>query len=215
MHFRPYISSIVQISSRNSTLSVHHSTLEPYPKLLLMIQTARATRSIRLNVSGKTAHVLVHFMYTGAYEHLPFNGSDPQEWQHSEFATCLECYAAALEYELNDLVPLMQKTLKRLGADIAISKFIAIVEDTYPRSISGDKWFSSFVDDCVQQAFDKFNVCVDEKTLGELEERKTIASMIMRNSLIQSEAIHAQAFQGRSRSPKLTPSDTSGEDSDF
>jgi hypothetical protein len=180
-----------------------------------MIKTARVTQSIRLNVSGKTAHVIVHFMYTGSYEHLPFEGLDPQEWQHSEFANCLECYAAALEYGINDLAPLMQKILKRLGTDIAISKFIAIVEDTYLRSISGDNWFSSFVDDCVQQAFNKFNLCVDEKTLGELVERKTIASMIMRNSLIQTEAIHAQASQGRSSNLKLTPSDTSGDDSDF
>jgi hypothetical protein len=109
----------------------------------------------------------------------------------------------------------MQKKLKRLGTDIAISKFIAIVEDIYPQLISSNTWFLSFVNDCVQQAFNKFNMHIDEKTLGELEERKTIASMIMRNSLVQTEAIYTQVSQGRSRSPKLSPSDTSEEDSEF
>lgn len=94
----------------------------------------------------------------------------------------------------------------RLGLIIAVLKFITIVEEVYLHLPLDDNWFPSFIESFVQQAMNSLYILGEQDTLGDLKKRNTIATIIMRSSLLQSKAIFKLAddsLGARERSSSL------------
>ncbi|KAH7112375.1 hypothetical protein EDB81DRAFT_922968 [Dactylonectria macrodidyma] len=180
----PYADQTVQIYLQDckSPMQVHKALVGRYPRLLSA--ASYQSSEIRLaNVSQPAGHVLMHFLYTGAYQCLRPNEPDMKKRRIFEFRTALESYVMARAYDLRDLEALAKKELETLTEEITVADFIAVSEDVYPQPRHDDEWFPSLIRIRVQRGLTEPEATITQATRNrkkqtDLPEKRTIGTMV-------------------------------------
>ncbi|KAI1109572.1 hypothetical protein F5Y14DRAFT_23933 [Nemania sp. NC0429] len=102
------------------------------------------------HISSDAGHVLVHYLFTGAYECLKPKGSSPYEKNAAEFATSVRAYTIARQYELPDLEGLARAEIEKLGNRLEVMKILDVLRDTLPNPGADDTWIQKYLETLVR-----------------------------------------------------------------
>ncbi|KAI6083958.1 hypothetical protein F4821DRAFT_243770 [Hypoxylon rubiginosum] len=113
--------------------------IDKYPKLIDECRTAASgdkykTLSIS-PLSNHAAHVLVHYLFTGTYQSL----------ETVRFATSVEVYTLAGEYELSGLEDLAKVEMECVAPKMKVTRLIDILKDECPYARTDDVWLHNFI----------------------------------------------------------------------
>ncbi|PHH92665.1 hypothetical protein CDD83_6269 [Cordyceps sp. RAO-2017] len=90
-------------------------------------------------------HVLVHHLFTGAYQCLKPTGPTPRDKEIAEYTTAIQYYVTARAYELNTLAEQAQSEIERIGARLDLHTIFRAAEKAYPNPCMDDAWFINYL----------------------------------------------------------------------
>ncbi|PSN59046.1 hypothetical protein BS50DRAFT_626910 [Corynespora cassiicola Philippines] len=106
-----------------------------------------------LDVDESTGHVLIHYLYTGAYQTLDDIETSAKEI-HAKFKSAVLVYIAAKTYKLDGLQQLAKHKTEQFGTDINIFDTVEIVEKYFSKLSVDTTWFHDYLDEKVKVAFE-------------------------------------------------------------
>ncbi|KAI1772063.1 hypothetical protein F4818DRAFT_427477 [Hypoxylon cercidicola] len=95
--------------------------------------------------SRYAGHVLVHYLFTGTYQCLGGTEASPEEKSRHEFATSVEVYVLAGEYELPALKELAKGEMERVGSNLQATQLLDILKEKYPNPRADDIWLHNYI----------------------------------------------------------------------
>ncbi|KAF1847187.1 uncharacterized protein K460DRAFT_413983 [Cucurbitaria berberidis CBS 394.84] len=107
------------------------------------------------DVDEGTGHVLVHYLYTGAYQTLNDMESSTLKKGIIEFRRALLAYIAAKKYSLHGLKNLARDEVKRFGAELDIFDIVEAINNDFSKMPDNVAWFHRYLDKKVQATFEE------------------------------------------------------------
>lgn len=103
-----------------------------------------------------TSHVLVHYLYTGAYQTLDnMEQSPPEEEANVEFKRAFLAYTMANQYKLLELQDLAKQQIKHFGAEMDIFRVVEVVRGVFAKLGDDDAWFRNYLEGKAKSAFEE------------------------------------------------------------
>jgi len=104
------------------------------------------------DIDTSTGHVLVHYLYTGAYQTL-----DREETSlvkvHAEFKKAFVGYKAAKTYEISGLQQLAMDEIEQYGKAMTIFNVIEAIDENFSTLTSDTDWFLEYLIGKFSRAF--------------------------------------------------------------
>ncbi|CAO2655385.1 Nn.00g104490.m01.CDS01 [Neocucurbitaria sp. VM-36] len=112
-------------------------------------------RNVHLaDVDGDTGHVLVHYLYTGAYQTLNDVEYSTTTKEVVEFRRAVLAYIASKTYGLHELRQLAKVEIERFGAELNVFDVIEAIKDDFSKLPGQATWFHRYLELKVQAAFE-------------------------------------------------------------
>jgi len=105
-------------------------------------------------MSRSAGHVLVHYLYTGAYHTLEWVGpATSGDEVAAKLKTGFEVYSGARNYDIPGLEKLAKEEIVHLSNGIDACTVVDIVNAAYPFSTGEESWFRAYIKGVVKKAF--------------------------------------------------------------
>ncbi|KAI6091922.1 hypothetical protein F4821DRAFT_174499 [Hypoxylon rubiginosum] len=124
------------------TFSTRYDLLHKHPALTFHLERAD---DILTEYSARCGHVIVHYIFTGEYQHLKPKGSSPNKKTEDEFQTSIEVYRFADFFQMAALKELAQAEMKRLGQGLSVLQLLEVAAKKQFRFESDDKWLRNYI----------------------------------------------------------------------
>ncbi|KAI9147394.1 hypothetical protein HJFPF1_12414 [Paramyrothecium foliicola] len=141
----PYASTMVELCFKDQgPLRVPKEILRKSPVLLARYENSKWFGQ-KFDMKYSVGHVVVHFLFTGAYDRPNETNSDLDECLDSEISTALQIYHAAQSYELPLLAELVKDEISKLGAQLDLPRLIKAMEGEFAGVDPIDAWISAYL----------------------------------------------------------------------
>ncbi|KAH7091538.1 hypothetical protein FB567DRAFT_589417 [Paraphoma chrysanthemicola] len=107
------------------------------------------------DVDEGTGHVMIHYLYTGAYQTLDDIELAPTEAVRVEFRRAVMAYIAAKKYMLPGLQRLAGEQISTFGAEMSIFDVVEAINKDFSRIPDDATWFHEYMGDKVRMAFEQ------------------------------------------------------------
>lgn len=107
------------------------------------------------DIDENTGHVLVHYLYTGAYQTLDNTKTSPDKEASVEFKRAFLAYAVAKTYELAGLQQLAMHKIEHHGAGMTIFDVIQALNEDFSTLQGRIDWFQHYLNEKVKVAFEE------------------------------------------------------------
>ncbi|KAF1962410.1 hypothetical protein CC80DRAFT_160521 [Byssothecium circinans] len=107
------------------------------------------------DVDENTGHVLVHYLFTGAYQTLYNTGASLIDEVNIEFKRAVLAYTAAKKCRLHGLRELAKNEIQRFGTEMDIFAVIEAVKDDFSKLLGDTAWFHAYLDEKVEAVFEE------------------------------------------------------------
>jgi hypothetical protein len=139
---------------------IYHAPRALLPATLLQchewIDPAAHAPDIALpDVDDNSAHILLHYLHTGAYESLATSARTPAEEARVEFARALAAYAVAARYEIRGLGLLARREAVAWGVGLSVFEAVGLLEGVFARVCDGEGgWVREWIREKCRVAFE-------------------------------------------------------------
>ncbi|ORX94550.1 hypothetical protein BCR34DRAFT_669645 [Clohesyomyces aquaticus] len=117
------------------------------------------------NLDEGTSHVLVHYLYTGAYQTLGDAETVPGQGANIEFRRAISAYKAAYKYGLSGLQELARHELERFSTKLNIFDVVKAIEGDCLTLPYDDARFSEYLNKKAKVAFEQDHTVFARKDL--------------------------------------------------
>ncbi|KAI1769261.1 hypothetical protein GGR53DRAFT_475110 [Hypoxylon sp. FL1150] len=100
--------------------------------------------------SPEMVHVLVHYLFTGEYQHLRLHGCSPADKNEAEFGTSLAVYTITKILEMPFLEELAKNEIKRLGRGLSVLQLLEVAAKNVSDFVSDDTWIRDYIKSLVE-----------------------------------------------------------------
>lgn len=141
--FRPYVGVTYRLEFANKlVIRVPRGVIDKHSAFAAHF----ADRRIDLTEMNESqAHVLIHYLYTGSYQPLEPEAENPEDKHVKAFAVSLWVYAAAVEYDLEDLAVLASLELTKLGEGLTFIDILGIIRHEEFELGEHETWLSGYL----------------------------------------------------------------------
>ncbi|KAF2184780.1 hypothetical protein K469DRAFT_449053, partial [Zopfia rhizophila CBS 207.26] len=98
------------------------------------------------NVDESTGHVLVHYLYTSAYQTLDDMETSLVGEANIEFKKAVLAYTAANKYSLRGLQQLSKHKIEHFGAEMNIFNVIEAIKKNFSKLLCNNPWVYNYLD---------------------------------------------------------------------
>ncbi|KAH7081258.1 hypothetical protein BKA63DRAFT_561818 [Paraphoma chrysanthemicola] len=107
------------------------------------------------DVNECTGHVIIHYLYTGAYQTLDDIELSPAEVMRIEFSRAVMAYIAAKKYMLHGLQRLAGQQISTFGAEMSIFDVVEAINTDFVKLPDDATWFHEYMGDKARMAFEQ------------------------------------------------------------
>jgi hypothetical protein len=107
------------------------------------------------DIDENTGHVLVHYLYTGAYQTLYNKEAGSVDEVKIEFKRAVLAYTAAERYSLQGLQDLAKNNIEHLGTEMDVFDIAKAVKDDFSRLLGANAWFHDYLKEKAKAMFEK------------------------------------------------------------
>ncbi len=102
------------------------------------------------HIPESTAHVLVHYLYTGAFQEIRVEKSQTYAHPRSRLQSVLGVYAIAHAYDLPALEAAAKSRVERLGQVLLAEDRLAAAREAHPDPAEDETWFLEYLNNCLR-----------------------------------------------------------------
>ncbi|RYO74103.1 hypothetical protein DL766_004924 [Monosporascus sp. MC13-8B] len=107
------------------------------------------------DVDESTGHVVVHYLYTGAYQTLDDTETSPVEEVNIEFKRAVLAYIAAKTYGLQGLQQLAKHKMEHFGTEMDIFDVVEAIKEHFSKLPDDTAWFHDYLEGKAKSAFEE------------------------------------------------------------
>jgi hypothetical protein len=155
LHYRPYTASPValRIGPEQTRYYVPQGLLQN-PQWIAYSNSWGAEIHLP-DLDEGTAHVLIHYLHTGAYQTLDDVELSPAQEVLVEFKRAVLAYIAAKQYMLHGLQRLAGQQISCFGAEMSIFDVVEAINKDFSRIPDDATWFHEYMGNKVRKAFEQ------------------------------------------------------------
>jgi hypothetical protein len=106
-------------------------------------------------ISADMGHVLVHYLYKGAYQTLESSISGIAQQPQPALKQALLVYRASVTYALDGLEQLARQQIEENSASMDLKTILDITRSELPKKTEPSGWLQAYLKDRIQKAFEK------------------------------------------------------------
>lgn len=163
--------------------SVHQSVLHKSSVLARRCSQATDHTLDLRNIHEDTAHVLVHYLYTGSYQTLEAKRVSRDRRKADEFKSNLRVYAASRDFALLEMETTAKIRVERLGEELPIFDRLTAAREAHLDPKEDDTWFQDYLKTCIRDLLGVFPASPGYGSLGFLGQMSTFTKAIVKSAL--------------------------------
>ncbi|KAL1598028.1 hypothetical protein SLS60_008516 [Paraconiothyrium brasiliense] len=150
-------------------------------------------------MSAETGHILVHYLYTGAYQTLKSETSGTAPQPQPALKQALLVYRASVNHMLDGLEQLARQQIEEASASMDLNTFLDITRSEFPKKTEPSAWLQAYLKDKTQKAFEKdHTVFADDVFCASMCKKSKLNDFVMRHvvKLLSEKLTEALAGKG-------------------
>jgi len=184
MRKRPYAEKCYRLLLRSgASWSVHRSVLQKSRVLARLCDQAKDDTLDLHHIPEDTAHIIVHHLYTGAYQSLEVLEVSPNERKIFEFRSSMSAYAAGRAFALPDIETAARTRVERLGEGLAVPDRLRAAREAYPNPGEDDTWFLDYLKAGIRAQLEVLPASLPYSSFEFLGQMPTFAKAIVKSAL--------------------------------
>ncbi|KAJ4345196.1 uncharacterized protein N0V89_011325 [Didymosphaeria variabile] len=150
-------------------------------------------------ISADTGHILVHYLYTGAYQTLKSKIGDIAQQPQLALKQALLVYRVSVTHTLDRLEQLARQQIEEHSASMDLKTMLDIIRSELPKKTEPSDWLQAYLKDKTQKAFEKdHTVFADDAFCASLCKKSKLNDYVVRHvvKLLSEKLTQALAGKG-------------------